>query len=211
MSEILLGTDRASAALFTLGQFWNPVPEPELRPTKTLVWWRDNSLFVEAELTDDDVFNTATAHNQRTWETGDVFEIFARREDSTEYVEVHVTPGNIKLHLKFLDFDQTNRIESIDEVAADPGEIESSAEITPTGWKASARVPLPASPGELVRVSLCRYDASRGSEKLVLSSTSPHTELRFHQPCEWPLCRLALTLQPPLSQEPTASAREGEV
>ena len=142
MSEtpILLGNNRASAAQFTLGQFWNSVSEPELRPTNALVWWSEGFLFVEAELTDDDVFNTATAHNQRTWETGDVFEIFARREDSTEYVEVHVTPSNVKLHLKFRDFEQTNRIESIEEVAADPGEIESSAEITETGWRASARV-----------------------------------------------------------------------
>ena len=193
MSEtpILLGNNRASAAHFTLGQFWRETTEPSLRPTDALVWWNDNFLCVEAELTDDDVFNTATAHNQRTWETGDVFEIFARLESSTEYVEVHVTPNNIKLYLKFADFDQTNRIESIDEVAADPGEIESSAEITPTGWRANARVPLIAEPGELVRVSLCRYDASRGSEKPVLSSTSPHTELRFHQPHEWPLCQVA--------------------
>ena len=146
---------------------------------------------MEAELTDDDVFNDASAHNQRTWETGDVFEIFARREDSTEYVEVHVTPGNVKLHLKFRDFDQTNRIQSIDEVAADPGEVESTAELTDAGWKVRARVPLPAASGELVRVSLCRYDASRASEKPALSSTSPHTKLRFHQPWEWPLCRLA--------------------
>ena len=191
MSEILLGHDRASAALFSLGQFWNHTPEPSLRPTDARVWWSDGFLYVEALLTDDDVFNDATAHNQRTWETGDVFEIFARREDSTEYVEVHVTPNNIKLHLKFVDFDQTNRIESIDEVAANPDEIESCAALTATGWSAYARVPLPASPGELVRVSLCRYDASRAAEEPVLSSTSPHTELKFHQPWEWPLCRLA--------------------
>ena len=190
MDEILLGADRASAATFTLGQFWRETPEPDLRPTLAYVWWTDGFLFVEAELTDDDPFNTATAHNQRTWEMGDAFEIFARRDDSEAYVEVHVTPNNIKLHLKFADFEQTKRIAGIDEVAADPDKILSAARVTPTGWSASARVPLAAAPGDLIRVSLCRYDASRSRPEPVLSSSSPHPVLSFHRPLEWLLCRL---------------------
>ncbi|MGC4047914.1 MAG: NAD-dependent epimerase/dehydratase family protein [Armatimonas sp.] len=188
--EVVLSAD--TPATFTLGQFWNARPEPELKSTKVSATFSDGKLHVVAELEDDDVFNTATEHNQRTWETGDVFEIFARRDDSEEYVEVHVTPENIKLHLTFEDFTHTTRIEDdISRVAANPEEIVSTAERTETGWRATAVVPLPAGSGDLIRVSFCRYDATQGSEKLVLSSSSPHPVLRFHRPLEWTLCRIA--------------------
>mgnify|MGYP001547292407 CR=1 FL=1 len=187
--EVLLSAD--TPANFTLGQAWNATPEAELKPTTVSATFSDGKLHVVAELEDDDVFNTATEHNQRTWETGDVFEIFARRDDSEEYVEVHVTPENIKLHLKFNDFHHTGRIEDdISRVAADPDEITSTAERTPTGWRATASVPLPAGPGDVIRVSFCRYDVTQGTDKLVLSSSSPHPVLRFHRPKEWTLCRI---------------------
>jgi hypothetical protein len=180
-------------AEFTLGQFWNgDTPEPELKPTKVWATFSDNKLHVVAEMDDDDVFNTATQHNQRTWETGDVFEIFVRREDSEAYTEVHVTPENVKLHLTFDDFTHTARIEDdISKVAADPSEIVSSAERTSMGWRASASVPLSAGPGDLIRVSFCRYDASRHQPEPILSSSSPHPVLRFHRPLEWTLCRIS--------------------
>jgi hypothetical protein len=179
-------------AHFTLGQFWNDAPEPDLRPTTVSATFSDGRLHVSAELTDDDVFSDATAHNQRTWELGDAFEIFARRDDSEEYVEVHITPENIKLHLRFDDFGHTGRInDDISLVAADPDEITSTVERTPTGWRATASVPLDAGPGDLIRVSFCRYDASHGRTEPTLSSSSPHNLLRFHRPHEWQLCRIA--------------------
>lgn len=181
---------RDEPAIFVLGQPWRATPQPELRPTRVAVTFADGALHVAAELTDDEVFNDATAHNQRTWETGDVFEIFARREDSQGYVEVHVTPDNLKLHLRFFDFTHAARIGDIADVAADPALVASSASRTAIGWRASARVPLDAGPGDLVRVSFCRYDASRGREP-VLSSSSPHPVLAFHRPLEWTLCRIA--------------------
>ncbi len=181
---------REPSAKFTLGQTWNAVPEAGLRPTRVWAGFADGVLLVRAELADDDVFNDARSHNARTWELGDVFEIFARRDDEEQYVEVHVTPDNVKLHLRFADFGHAARIASIDEVAGDPAQISSSARRTAYGWEASARVPLRAGPGELVRVSFCRYDATRGREPM-LSSSSPHPVLRFHRPLEWTLCRIA--------------------
>ena len=181
---------REPSAEFTLGQAWNAVQEAGLRPTRVWAGFADGALLVRAELDDDDVFNDARTHNARTWELGDVFEIFARREDEERYVEVHVTPDNVKLHLRFDDFGHGARIASIDEVAQDPSAIDSSARRTVHGWEARARVPLRAGPGELVRVSFCRYDATRGREPM-LSSSSPHPVLRFHRPLEWTLCRIA--------------------
>lgn len=174
---------------FTLGQPWNESPDPALRETRVAVTFRDGALHVVAELDDEDVFNDATAHNQRTWETGDAFEIFARRDDEERYVEVHVTPDNIRLHLRFDDYGHTARIQDIAEVAADPELIESSATRTATGWRATARVPLDAAPGDLLRLSFCRYDATRGRDP-VLSTSSPHPVVAFHRPQEWTLCRI---------------------
>lgn len=175
---------------FTLGQAWRAEPEADLRATRVAVTFRAGVLHVEAELDDDDVFNAATAHNQRTWELGDVFEIFARRDDEAGYVEVHVTPDNIKLHLRFVDALQHQRIASIDEVAADPAAIASSAQRTPAGWRVKVAVPLSAAAGEVIRVSFCRYDATRGGGEPVLSSSSPHPVLAFHRPHEWARCRI---------------------
>lgn len=174
---------------FTLGQPWNAAPEPGLRPTRVHATFAAQALRVQADLDDDDVFTLATAHNQRTWELGDAFEIFVRRDDQEAYTEVHVTPKNWRLHLRFADFAQHRRIAGIDEVAADPDRIVTTAERTPAGWRATAVVPVPAGPGDLLRVSFCRYDASRGQPP-VLSSSSPHPVLAFHRPREWTLCRI---------------------
>lgn len=176
---------------FALGQAWRAEPEADLRATRVAVTFRAGTLHVEADLDDDDVFNAATADNQRTWELGDVFEIFACRDDEAGYVEVHVTPDNVKLHLRFVDAGQHQRIASIDEVAADPAAIASSAQHTPGGWRVRAAVPLAAAPGDVIRVSFCRYDATRGGAEPVLSSSSAHPVLAFHRPHEWTRCRVA--------------------
>jgi hypothetical protein len=176
--------------LFSLAQAWRATPEADLRPTRVGAWFRGGKLHVEAELEDSEVFNDARRHNERTWETGDVFEVFARRDDEERYVEVHVTPDGVKLHLRFQDFTHCQRIAGIDEVAADPAEIEASAARTPYGWRARLVVPLRAGPGDRVRVSFCRYDAARGRPP-VLSSSSPHPVLAFHRPWEWALCQIA--------------------
>jgi len=174
---------------FILGQAWLPAPDARLRETEVLVRFAGGALHVSAEMRDDDVFNDATQHNQRTWELGDVFEIFARRDDEERYVEVHVTPDNVRLHLRFDDFGHAARIASIAEVAADPEAIVSTAVRTPHGWRAGAVVPVVAAPGDRLRVSFCRYDATRGQET-ILSSSSPHPVLSFHRPWEWALCRV---------------------
>jgi len=174
---------------FTLGQPWLPTPEPAFRATRVAVRFAGGVLHVDADMDDDDVFNDATRHNERTWELGDVFEVFARRDDEERYVEVHVTPDNVRLHLRFADFAHVHRIASIDEVAADPLAIETAAERTVRGWRARVALPLPAAPGDVVRVSFCRYDATRGRPP-VISSSSPHPEPSFHRPREWVACRI---------------------
>jgi hypothetical protein len=185
--ERLLGADEA--LVFELGQPWRDGVEAGFRPTVVRAWCRGGALVVEAEMVDEEVFNDATAHNQRTWELGDVFEIFVRREDEERYAEVHVTPDNLRLHLRFEDFGHLQRIADPAEVAADPDAVASSAERTPDGWRARATIPLDLRAGERIRVSFCRYDAGRGREP-VLSTSSPHPVVAFHRPWEWLPCRI---------------------
>ncbi|MCA8971638.1 MAG: hypothetical protein KDC95_17735 [Planctomycetes bacterium] len=183
----VIGTKRS--ALFTLGQSWRPEIEGEFRETQVTVHFRDGILDVVADMVDDDVFSDATAHNQRTWELGDAFEVFVRREDSLAYTEVHLTPNDKKLHLRFDDEEHHKRIDGIDSVVADPGRIDGRAERTDDGWRARVRIPFDARPGDVLAVSFCRYDATRGREP-VLSSSSPHPVLAFHRPLEWARVRI---------------------
>ncbi|MBK8975942.1 MAG: hypothetical protein IPM29_08445 [Planctomycetes bacterium] len=175
---------------FHLGQAWRDAPEPDLRPAVVRATFRAGALHVEAELVDDDVFNDATAHNQATWELGDVLEVFARRDDSESYVEAHVTPDGIKLHLRFSDFGHCARVRDFAEISVDPDLVDARAERTPDGWRAWLSVPLEAGPGDVVRVSFCRYDATRGRAEPVVSSSSPHPVPAFHRPLEWRACRV---------------------
>jgi hypothetical protein len=185
--EVPIRLSAEEPATFVLGQPWNATPEPGLRRTSVEAWYRGGCLEVRATMVDDEVFNDATAHNQRTWELGDVFEVFVRRDDEQGYTEVHVTPDNIRIHFRFDDFEHLGRIGDPSEVHADPDLIESSAERTEVGWIAWLRVPIAAVPGDRLRVSFCRYDASRGCEP-VLSTSSPHRVVAFHRPWEWLLC-----------------------
>jgi len=66
----------AGTASRALIRAWRANPHPRFRPATALVGWREGALWILAELEDDDIFNAATVLNQRTWETGDAFEIF---------------------------------------------------------------------------------------------------------------------------------------
>src|SRR5204863_1077141 len=84
-------------------QAWLEAEETGFLPATVRVGWRENSLLVFAELTDADVFNGATKLNERTWELGDVFEMFLRSSNGQSYVEFHVTPNNQRLQLRYPD------------------------------------------------------------------------------------------------------------
>ncbi|MCB9919963.1 MAG: hypothetical protein H6832_16285 [Planctomycetes bacterium] len=182
-----IGSKRS--ALFTLGQSWRHEIEAEFRETQVTVYFRDGTLDIVADMVDDDVFSDATAHNQRTWELGDAFEVFVRHDESLAYTEVHLTPNDRKLHLRFDDAEHHKRIDGIDSVAVDPEIVDGRAELTEDGWRARVRIPFDARAGDVLALSFCRYDATRGREP-VLSSSSPHPVLAFHRPLEWARVRI---------------------
>jgi len=90
----------ANAEPVLLEQGWLSKREEKFRPATVYTGWGHDILMVYAELEDDAIYSEATGLNDRTWEKGDVFEIFLRNPSSTEYQEFHITPTNAKLQLR---------------------------------------------------------------------------------------------------------------
>ena len=166
-------------------QSWLAAPESEFFPAEVRVGRLGNSLIVSSTLPDLDIFTQATAANQRTWELGDVFEIFLKPDGEDFYRELHITPANMRTQLAFAAEGATGEFLP-DRIFASHVWIESGY------WQVLATIPAAVvtgldeiSPGEKWRFSFCRYDAFRDGRKPILSSTSPHPVPKFHRPAEW--------------------------
>ncbi len=167
--------------------------------TEVRVSWDSGALFVRADLDDEDVTTAATGDSQNMWLLGDVFEIFLQSEGTGFYTEMHVTPGNHRLHLRIRPADWEALLQKkipLSDLMIQPPGFESRFLKTPAGWAVEARIPTAlVDPSGIISkdsrwiASFCRYDAWSDSRPPVLSSTSPHQELSFHRRHEWrPLC-----------------------
>lgn len=179
-------------AAFRLRQPWQDQPSDGFQPTDVRLAWTAEALFVEVELADDDIVTRATADQQRMWELGDVFEVFLQVEGRREYVELHVTPNNMRLHLRLPD---VAAAVPFDEMLVHPVGFESTAERVGSGWHVTMTVPAAVleiagfDAGMCLRVSFCRYDAAT-TGRPVLSTTAAHPVINFHRPHEWTAVRL---------------------
>jgi Carbohydrate family 9 binding domain-like len=195
LNSVLRAFEKVPA--LAMQQAWLPAPEPDFAPASVRVGWRDEALFVFAELTDADIFTRATRNNERMWNLGDVFEIFLRPDAQQAYTEFHITPNNFHMQLRLADPQAIGRLRETDSFeSAMIGEpmFESAVWVQPEvqRWCVSARIP--AAPiceqpkpiqGSRWHFSFGRYDYTRGREKPVISSTSPHGVARFHSQAEW--------------------------
>ena len=181
------------ATPISLGQAWLPVPEPDFAPGIVRTGWREDSMLVFADLSDVDVFTLARRHNDRFWELGDTFEIFLQPPGRQDYVELHVAPNNLRLQLRFAKPPPARDADPFPEALIHDQVFDSQTWIKPDmrGWCAFAAVPAvalfaqPALASSTWRFSFGRYDATRGREHPVISSSSPHTKPAFHRPHEW--------------------------
>lgn len=186
-----------SATPIFLGQSWLDERDENFASTVVRTGWRKNSLLVFAELTDADIFNRATQLNQRTWELGDAFEMFLASTQNESYVELHVTPENQHLQLRFPDASGV-------ELARKTGSLENFSiphdaffsatwiESEKNRWNVYAKIPAALVRGKNESLentrwhfSFCRYDHTRGISEPVISSTSPHTKADFHRRQDW--------------------------
>ena len=168
-------------------QAWLEAPEADFLAAEIRVGWTPTSLLVHADLPDRDIFTQATASNQRMWELGDVFEIFLQAADRSDYLELHVTPPNLRLQLHFPSAGKP-------ATHLDDGAFASWVKIDSENqrWTVHAEIPARLVSGrdsiqaeESWHFSFSRYDASRDRRPPVLSSTSPHRALNFHRIHEW--------------------------
>jgi hypothetical protein len=183
-----------SAEKIRLGQPW-PGATGVFTRTSVRVTWTSDSVRVSADLEDADVFTSAPGDSCRLWEMGDVFEMFFQAENAGYYVEMHVAPGNQRLHLRIPIAGgpgPQRKDVAPENFFVDPPRFSSRTARTAVGWTVDATVPCcevsgraAITPGERWLVSFCRYDAWSDSRPPVLSSSSPHAEPNFHRRHEW--------------------------
>ncbi len=154
------------------------------------------ALLVRADLRDEEVFTRATGDSQYFWEMGDVFEIFLEADGAGYYTEMHVAPGNHRMHMRIRPEDYLSMKEGVltpaDLMVRPPG-FESRCEVLSGGWVVEAVIPVEAvQPGGRLpgdsgwRASFCRYDAWSDGRTPVLSSTSRHRgKINFHDRADW--------------------------
>lgn len=180
----------AKAATCEMRQSWRKNLEAHFEPAVVRTAWTPEVLWVYAEICDRDIFNAATRLNQDTFLLGDVFEIFLRPLPGPEYFELHVTPDNHHLQLRFK---QRPGPPLSDALIGDENFFRSRArvEIEANRWRVLAEIPArnliarPIKAGDEWRFSFCRYDYTRGQSSPVLSSTSRYRRVDFHDEADW--------------------------
>jgi hypothetical protein len=180
-----------------LQQTWLSQPQIHFAPATVRTGWRNDSLLVFAELSDVDIFNAAATHNERTWELGDTFEIFLKPSRQDAYVELHVTPNNHRLQLRYASAGVAARVRrtgSFDEALLPHEAFYSLTWIDDRQGRWSVYAEIPSLmvcdsknclENAQWRFSFGRYDYTRGNREPVISSSSPHTKPDFHRPDEW--------------------------
>jgi len=181
-------------AEFRLLQPWQDKPDAALCPTDVRLAWTPEALLVEADLADNDVTTRATADNQWMWELGDVFEVFMQIGERRDYVELHVTPNNKRMHLRLPGVRGKASEDAVPvpfaELLVCPVGFESTSAPVPNGWRVTMSIPSSVfrvtslESGITLHVSFCRYDASATGDP-VLSTTANHPVIDFHRPHEW--------------------------
>jgi hypothetical protein len=187
----------AGTDVCVLRQAWRAQPDPGFLPATVRAGWRGDSLHLLAEIEDAGIFTRATAHNQRMWELGDVIEIFLQPAGAPGYIELHVTPNNFRLQLRFPDTatlraaQAENRFEHL-FLPSDAFTSRTWTQPEQQRWWVHAEIPAalvggaPALAGqEQWRFSFSRYDFVPSDGGVILSSSSYHVRPDFHRREEW--------------------------
>jgi hypothetical protein len=181
------------AARCDFAQSWLETPHPDFQPGSVRVGWRDRTLWVFAEMRDLDIYNEATQLNDPVYVMGDVFEMFLQCGRQKHYFELHVSPDNHRMQIRFDGNPRQFTAETLPFIEQHDLFF-SRTEVCPEQeyWHVLAGIPAHVvegedcfSPGNSWRFSFGRYDYTRGHQAPVISSTSAHTIADFHQREEW--------------------------
>lgn len=186
-----------------LGQSWLPRgTEAGFRPGQARVTWHEQALIFNLLFRGRPTGNRARRLNERTWELGDVGEVFLQISGRADYWEFHVTPENHRLQLHWPPHGLAafrSGGAPLEQFTLGPkAGLRSTAIVEDGGWRATLAVPVAAlglaglAAGLCFRTAVCRYDCA-GTADPVCSATAPLREMSFHRPDEW----TSLTLCPP--------------
>lgn len=176
-----------------LGQSW--APEASFAPRAwAQVRWCEDFLQYDVVLTGRAARNRARRLNERTWELGEVCEIFLKLSGRPDYLEVHVTPENHRLQLLFpigaIEHVRAGWSRLDDYLVSYPEWVESATLVEADFWAVRVRIPAlrlrlsQFGPQQALQTAVCRYDCTSGPEP-VLSSTAAFRELSFHRVADW--------------------------
>ena len=180
-----------SSYLWHYGQPWLPQLETSFAPGLVSIVRESDDLVICAELHDEHVTLDVFPFNFPAFRQCDTFEIFLGPADEKAYYELHVTPSNSVLQLRF---DGKGKAKSLEDQMVGEPLFHSDTSLTLQGWSVVARIPLdnlfPTTHPEWL-LSFGRYDYTPGQPNPVISSTSPHAVCNFHRREEWRRVRVA--------------------
>lgn len=196
-----LPPDAARLSPLRVDDDWQPLeqawrggaPEPAFYSGWAQVHWSPDALHFSAIFIGSAQRNRARRLNERTWELGDICEVFLQGPADGPYLELHVTPENQRLQLLWpaggVERFRRHEAPLDDFLVAQPDWVRSSTRVGPGFWAARVTVPwsclgLEAGAAPALRAAVCRYDYG-GRTEPVWSSTAPLREANFHRPHEW--------------------------
>ncbi len=188
-----------------LVQAWRPAGlERGFQPGWARVSWAESFLRFETRFKASAPSNQARGLNERTGELGDICEVFLEIPGTTDYLELHITPENQRLQLRWptdgLERFRAGAAPLADFLIADAGWVESATALASGHWSTEVLIPAAVlgcaafTAGTALRAAVCRYDCD-GRPEPVFSSTAPLRELSYHRRQEWQ--DLLLTEAPP--------------
>jgi len=197
MPTLLAPPAAATAATWTYSQSWLPALETDFQPAAVHFTWLPDALHLTATLHDRDIYNPATRFNEVAYPLGDVFELFVRPDDQETYFEIHVTPHNQVMQLRW---PRHVRQCTIPREGTDAERLAAYFVWTPRvpsatrvdhaaqRWQVSLTLPFALivergvmTAGRPWFISCSRYDYTHGRERPVFSSTSPHALPDYHR------------------------------
>lgn len=202
------GLNEAPQQALPLHQAWLSTPTPELRPATALLYPRNDGLHVVVTMEDKDIFNNATGPNQKTWQLGDVVEIFIGVSGQEKYWELHVTPDNHILQLEWTQADlaayRSKEVPLADYLVNDLEFFRSNVSLNREKqlWQVHAFIPwssvgLPTGASAYtLDFAVCRYDLSRDAngqfaeKDTTYASTANLSALNYHLRHNWHTIRL---------------------
>ena len=179
-------------------QSWLTKPESDFEPGYVRLGCFENTFLVYARLRDQEPKNLSARWNEDAWKLGDVIELFLRVDGCRDYYELHVTPENQRLQIRFPESSSASTRKIIpEEWKVDESLFSSIARVNRarSGWEAFLSVDLASLFGRewlsrSFHFLMGRYDYQPGRKLPVLSATAPITIPRFHRLHEWSQARL---------------------